>query len=614
MKPLLISIICIFSIHITHGQRVCGTVFNPSQVQQTDNPRYQRYLQLEQFTANYKSSLISNNSQERLSDANGLIIIPVVVHVIHGSGEAIGVGRNISVAQVQSQIDVLNEDFRRLNADAVNTPPAFAGVAADITIEFRLACTDPNGNATDGITRTASTTTSFTDNDDIKFASRGGHDAWPPDRYLNIWVSALSGGLLGYAQLPSDYATNPTTDGVVINTTSFGRVGNVAAPFQLGRTATHEVGHWLNLFHIWGDDGSSCSGSDQCGDTPNQAGENYGCPAFPHTDACTSSGNGVMFMNYMDYVNDACMNLFTNDQRIRMRAVFAQGGPRAAFITNYFRINFPQYPEFCTSTVVTLSNVSCLPVTWSIVSGPGSISNPSNSQATLNATGNGKIVVRATSGNYYDEMTYFAGPPVIASGFYNSNGLQYGLVDFDTDEDNEVCFVYNPTSMNTTMTVWGAPSATWTKTYPTTFNGLIWGQSDNFNLGLTFRTIGLQGIFKITATNACGSVERSYKFISIDCRPSPRTTHPNVLLTPTPANSVIRVTVNNDNLMLSEPVLLHSITAINIYDAMGRLRKTEKFPNAKTASLNISDLNTGMYFIEIWEGNKKVRKILPINR
>lgn len=282
---------------------------------------------------------------------------------------------------------------------------------------------DPNGNPTNGITRTASSVTSFSDNDNIKFNSTGGHDAWPTNQYLNMWVGNLSGGLLGYAQFPFDYATKPTTDGVVIRTTAFGRVGNVIAPFNTGRTATHEVGHWLNLFHIWGDDGNSCNGSDQCGDTPNQADENVGCPGFPSTSC---NNNGDMSMNYMDYSDDACMNIYTNDQRVRMRAIFAQGGPRAAFISNYFRIIQPTDYTVCSSINLSVSNPLCLPITWSVVSGPLSITGGQNTNAaTLSQTGNGIAVVRAEAGGYFDEITLTVGIPQIEMvNFTNAVGGQ----------------------------------------------------------------------------------------------------------------------------------------------------------------------------------------------
>jgi len=241
----------------------------------------------------------------------GCTRIPVVVHVVHHTA-----AENISDAQIISQIDVLNHDYRRTNADVGTVPAAFAGVTADTRVEFQLATTDPAGNPTNGITRTATASTSFIDDDKVKSAATGGHDAWPADRYLNIWVCALGSNLLGYAQFPGGPAA---TDGVVILHSAFGTSGTAAAPFNLGRTATHEVGHWLNLRHIWGDDGTGCSGDDFVADTPNQGGPNYGVPTFPRI-SCSNGPNGDMFMNYMDYVDDAAMVMFSAGQVVRMQA------------------------------------------------------------------------------------------------------------------------------------------------------------------------------------------------------------------------------------------------------------------------------------------------------
>ncbi|MDC0201700.1 zinc metalloprotease, partial [Flavobacteriales bacterium] len=239
-----------------------------------------------------------------------IITIPVVVHVVYYNSN-----ENISTAQVQSQIDILNEDFRRLNSDASNTPSAFQSVAADCEIEFCLATTDPNGNSTTGITRTSTSQSSFSTNDGVKYSSSGGIDAWNTSEYLNIWVCDISGGILGYAQFPGG---NSSSDGVVCDYAYFGNIGTATYPFHLGRTATHEVGHYLNLRHIWGD--ANC-GNDQCNDTPTQQSSNYGCPSFPSTSNCSGNGsNGDMFMNYMDYTDDACMNIFSNDQKTRMIA------------------------------------------------------------------------------------------------------------------------------------------------------------------------------------------------------------------------------------------------------------------------------------------------------
>jgi hypothetical protein len=240
----------------------------------------------------------------------GITTIPVVVHVVWKTA-----AQNIADAQIHSQIDVLNHDYRKTNADAAHTPNAFSPLVADSRIEFQLASTDPAGNATDGITRTNTASDSFSDDDNVKFAATGGEDAWPSDRYLNIWVCQLGGGLLGYAQFPGGPAA---TDGVVILHSGFGTTGTAAAPFNLGRTATHEVGHWLNLRHIWGDDGNACNGSDFVADTPNAAGPNFGKPAFPHV-TCNNGPSGDLFMNYMDYTDDDSMFMFTTDQVARMQ-------------------------------------------------------------------------------------------------------------------------------------------------------------------------------------------------------------------------------------------------------------------------------------------------------
>lgn len=243
--------------------------------------------------------------------ARGVARIPVVVHVVSNTPE-----QDISEAQISSQIDVLNQDFRASNPDVSTVPPVFAGLVGDAQVEFYLATSDPVGNPTKGITRTHTNVTVFDDDDAVKFAVRGGATAWPADRYLNLWVCKLGRGLLGYAQFPGGPAA---TDGVVITYTAFGTTGTAAAPFNLGRTATHEIGHYLNLFHIWGDDGTGCGGSDQVDDTPNQAGPNMGMPTFPHV-TCNNGPNGDLFMDYMDYTDDAGMMMFTQGQATRMAA------------------------------------------------------------------------------------------------------------------------------------------------------------------------------------------------------------------------------------------------------------------------------------------------------
>ncbi|MFL5313203.1 MAG: M43 family zinc metalloprotease [Myxococcales bacterium] len=248
---------------------------------------------------------------ERAAVRSGVTRVPVIVHVVWNAA-----AQNISDAQIASQIDVLNHDFRRTNSDVSSTPAVFLPLATDARVEFFLATVSPGGAPTNGIERRQTTVPSFSTNDAVKSNATGGLDAWPADRYLNIWVCPLGGGLLGYAQFPGGPAA---TDGVVILHSAFGTTGTAAAPFNLGRTATHEIGHWLNLNHIWGDDGTACTGTDNVADTPNQGGPNFGAPAFPRT-SCNNAPNGDMFMNYMDYVDDRAMFMFSAGQVARMQA------------------------------------------------------------------------------------------------------------------------------------------------------------------------------------------------------------------------------------------------------------------------------------------------------
>jgi hypothetical protein len=248
--------------------------------------------------------------------------IATVVHVLYRTP-----AEDIDEAQVKSQLEVLNADFRSRNADIETAPPAFRDLVGDALVEFELAEKDPDGKATTGITRTRTTVAAFGGEiAELDAAIKGAAKAWPADRYLNVWVCTLGDGLLGYAQFPGGPAES---DGVVVLNTAFGATGSVEEPFHLGRTATHEVGHWLNLLHIWGDDRLACRGSDNVGDTPNQGGSNQGCPKFPRI-SCGNGPHGDLFMDYMDYTDDACMCLFTRGQVARMHA--ALDGPRAALV------------------------------------------------------------------------------------------------------------------------------------------------------------------------------------------------------------------------------------------------------------------------------------------
>ncbi|HEX6226777.1 MAG TPA: zinc metalloprotease, partial [Chryseolinea sp.] len=274
--------------------------------------------------------------QKKLERQQAVFKIPVVVHVIH-NGEAIGSGTNISDAQVLSQISVLNKDYSRTNADALMTPAEFLPLAGSMDVEFVLAKQDPEGLATTGIVRVQGTQASWSINDNYELKALS---YWPAEDYLNIWVTNLS-GVLGYAQFPvsnlpglETSSDNRLTDGVVIAYNAFGSEDDgpfvLTSKYRKGRTTTHEVAHFLGLRHIWGDDDGQCGGTDFVNDTPNQGSETLSCPTTP----LVSCNVSTMFQNYLDYTDDACMNLFTMEQVGRMTTVLENSPRRASLLTS----------------------------------------------------------------------------------------------------------------------------------------------------------------------------------------------------------------------------------------------------------------------------------------
>ncbi|MBL0355922.1 MAG: zinc metalloprotease [Chitinophagaceae bacterium] len=290
-------------------QRSCASYEVLEQQLQADPGLRRRMNDIEAFTDRFSKS----PAMQRLSGDS--MIIPVVVNVVYKTA-----AENISLAQIQSQIDVLNEDYRSTNADITKVPSLFTGVkAGDTKIRFVL----------DQVIRKITTKKSWSTNDAVKKSAQGGISPTSPTTKLNLWVCTLGNGILGYAQFPGG---SSATDGVVILNRAFGSrakysAGYYTTTYDLGRTATHEVGHWLNLRHIWGD--ATC-GNDQVDDTPLHNTANYGCPAAGHKSTCT--GTPVeMTMNYMDYTDDLCMYMFSTGQKTRMQATWAVGGPRASF-------------------------------------------------------------------------------------------------------------------------------------------------------------------------------------------------------------------------------------------------------------------------------------------
>jgi hypothetical protein len=309
----VITIVFILMATFGQAQRACFTSEYNDQQKAADPSLASKLAAAENF-------LLQQTLSTARTTGNGssIIRIPVVVHIVSHAPE-----QNISEAQVKSQIAALNRDFRKLNADTANTPERFKALAADVSIEFVLATADPEGRPTTGIIRVQTPVKEWSMDDKIKFSAQGGADAWDSRFYLNIWVGNMR-RLAGYSSAPgSDLAK----DGVVINANAFGTI-NTSGTYSMGRTGVHEVGHWLGLRHIWGD---TYCGDDFVHDTPKQGSFTTGCPTnFRST--CNNGVTGDMYMNYMDYTNDACTNMFTLGQSNRMRANFNNGGPRYALL------------------------------------------------------------------------------------------------------------------------------------------------------------------------------------------------------------------------------------------------------------------------------------------
>ena len=323
MNKIIIVIVVMFSVSL-FSQTRC----------RTDEKLQERINTVPGFAAHHKETMDfiynPNNTKTLFSkQANSqvtIVTIPVVFHVLYKNAN-----QNISDLQIQSQLDVLNKDYRKLNTD-FNTvvPVAFQSVAADMEIVFCKATKTPLGATTTGISRKAIATSVVFENDYYIE-----DPAWDTTKYLNVWIGSFTRtDILGFAYPPS--VAGSSDDGLCISYQAFGTRGTALSPYNKGRTGTHEIGHYFGLLHPWGEDGSTCgssANSDFVSDTPATKSPYYGCPTFPvNTNACVASTNGSMFMNYMEYVNDACMGMFTNGQKTILKNTLA--GPRLSLLSS----------------------------------------------------------------------------------------------------------------------------------------------------------------------------------------------------------------------------------------------------------------------------------------
>ncbi|MBL7749402.1 MAG: T9SS type A sorting domain-containing protein [Chitinophagaceae bacterium] len=331
MKGGLILLALAFTVQL-FSQEPCNS-FSYQQAELAKDPVLSaRIRSVENFIQQQSASRVT-------SRLDGVVIkIPVVVHILYHSPQ-----EKITDAQVVSQIAALNKYFRRRNTDTASAPTHFRALAADCEIEFHLATSDPRRRSTSGITRKYTPVTKWGADDKMKFAAEMGADAWDTKSYLNIWVCNLD-KFAGYATLPG---TDEKKDGLVINYTAFG-TNNGSSVFSLGKTAVHEAGHWLNLRHLWGDE---YCGDDGVNDTPKQASYTSGCPSVVRI-TCGNGPHGDMYMNYMDFTNESCTNMFTEGQKARMRALFENGGPRQSLLSSkgldlplFSSIPLPEEPD-----------------------------------------------------------------------------------------------------------------------------------------------------------------------------------------------------------------------------------------------------------------------------
>jgi len=324
MSRLGVSLLLCLCLVYLHAQDRCAVKPKP----QAQIEAFEKWLDKKQ----------SKRIQRTEGPVEEVYTIPVVFHIVH-QGEPIGTGTNLPEERILEQIDILNEDFRRLNDDALNTPSDFLPVAADIRVEFVLARQDPDGFPTNGIVRVKGSQASYTFVQDHILKEES---YWPSENYLNIWVAEAN--FLGWATFPQsdlpglDGEDDPTQDGVVIDTDYVGVNLATGGSFDsYGRTGTHEVGHFLGLRHVWGD--GNCLQDDFCEDTPPSSEDHGGLGSpcnYPGPDTCPLGDPDLpdMFMNFMDYTDDECMNLFTQDQKFRMRTVLDNSPRRASLLTS----------------------------------------------------------------------------------------------------------------------------------------------------------------------------------------------------------------------------------------------------------------------------------------
>lgn len=627
----------------------CGTTQYEALLKKK-NPNRQNKGQFEAWIAPKVAQAKSKRLQKDGNNNNEVVTIPVVFHVIH-NGSPVGTNENIADGQLLSQIEVLNEDFRKLEgSNGFNDNP----VGADMEINFCLAKQNPDGVLSTGIVRYELGNGFGWTMEEAEIVKT--QTQWDPEKYLNIWVFDVIHGLGGYAQFPTasgldgfdlpGLATAANTDGVAMSHNFVGSSekypeGVYWEGKDLGRTVSHEVGHFFGLRHIWGDgDMENCdSGTDYCADTPTSLTPNDGCPVG--VDSCVDDLLPDMIENYMDYTDDACLNIFTLNQKDRMQAVLLNSPRRLSLITSpgcvpgvilendgSLQIN-PVETEECNSSTlqpeVVLTNTGTVALTSATIV----YHINDDAEATYNWTGN--LAVEQSATITLPEIEFALGSNMLYASIVTVNGVE----DTAPSNDNksiviEIANIYTTSSLTVTITtddfgdetLWGL--ATVDADEPLAGNidpENIWNsdfyesnQTYIINVPITEAGCYIFGVFDLAADGmCCTSGEGHYKietaegiviaeggefedFVDVTFTLNLPTAginevnklH-NIKLYPNPAHSILNISVADETNMPE---------SYTIYNSLGQIMDNGAITST-LEKLDISKYATGVYFAKL---------------
>ena len=639
---IAVLILAVSSLNAQSPTRVCGTMDYLKKQIAADPSVKDRMDALE----NYVDNWVRNNPNHV---AKSVIAIPVVVHIIYN-----GTAQNITDARVQEQIAASNTDYAGANAHSMQ---AFASnLKANTGIQFCLAQRDPSGNATTGIERRSTTHSNFgAANDDERHTSKGGLDAWDVTKYFNIWVCDLGTSLCGYSQFPysSEGGGVNSNYGSTINYIYFGIIG-ASAPYNLGGTLTHEMGHCNDLYHTWGDDNGACTGTDNCGDTPNQANYTYGTHTGVLTDACTTTSPGIMYTNFMDYSDDICYANFTPNQVTRIQALYAVGGPLYSLTTSNGCV--APTPSACgTATTLTATTITTTTATlgWAAVTGATSYNvqyrvtgtttwtsktSTTNSLAITGLTAatnyefQVQVVCSSGTGNYTSSYTFTTlSATTGCTDNYESNNTAAtaktipvntaisALIGTSTDLDYYK-ITNTSTQKNIKITLTNLPYDYDLRLYKSNGTSLLYTSQ---NSSTTSETIIYDNapvatyIIEVYGYKSAYSATSCYTLTANISSSTYKESAPDNIATETQNNMVIFPVPAKDNATLSYSSDRDCNVTVRVIDITGKVVTSNNYTAVKGSNaynLSLSGINKGLYIVELISNNDVLVKKLMVDK